>query len=69
MGGLRGGISLALALSLPPSELSGLLATLAFITVILSTLGQGLTLKYVVQHYHKPKVAAEPVSEVVAEKE
>lgn len=68
-GGLRGGISLALALSLPPSELSGLLATLAFITVILSTLGQGLTLKYVVQHYHKPKVAAEPVSEVVAEKE
>ena len=68
-GGLRGGISLALALSLPPSELSGLLATLAFITVILSTLGQGLALKYVVQHYHKPKVAAEPVSEVVAEKE
>lgn len=68
-GGLRGGISLALALSLPPSELSGLLATLAFITVILSTLGQGLTLKYVVQHYHKPKVAAERVSEVVAEKE
>jgi len=52
-GGLRGGISLALALSLPASEFSGLLASLAFITVILSTLGQGLTLKHVVQHYHK----------------
>lgn len=54
-GGLRGGISLALALSLPTSQLSQLLATLAFVSVILSSLLQGLTLKHIVLYYQKPK--------------
>lgn len=49
-GGLRGGISLALALSLPPSEYSPLIATVAFTVVMLSLVVQGLTLEKVIKH-------------------
>jgi CPA1 family monovalent cation:H+ antiporter len=46
-GGLRGGISLALALSLPSSDASKTLIALTFVVVIISSLGQGLTLERV----------------------
>lgn len=42
--GLRGGISVALALSLPPSEHRGLLITATYVAVCFSILVQGLTL-------------------------
>jgi CPA1 family monovalent cation:H+ antiporter len=47
-GGLRGGISVALALSLPPSPYRELILTASFIIVIFSVVIQGLTLNKVV---------------------
>ncbi len=44
-GGLRGGISVALALSLPPSGERDTLLTVTYIVVVFSILVQGLTLK------------------------
>lgn len=43
-GGLRGGISVALALSLPPSEHRGLLVAVTYVVVVFSILVQGLSL-------------------------
>ena len=43
-GGLRGGISVALALSLPASEVRDALVTITYIVVVFSVLVQGLTL-------------------------
>jgi CPA1 family monovalent cation:H+ antiporter len=43
-GGLRGGISIALALSLPPSPERDLILTATYIVVVFSVLVQGLTL-------------------------
>ena len=42
-GGLRGGISIALALSIPASEERDLLVTAAYVVVVFSILVQGLT--------------------------
>jgi len=42
--GLRGGISVALALSLPPGEVRDVLLTVTYIVVVFSVLVQGLTL-------------------------
>jgi CPA1 family monovalent cation:H+ antiporter len=42
-GGLRGGISIALALSLPPSDERNILVTAAYIVVTFSVIVQGLT--------------------------
>lgn len=47
--GLRGGISIALALSLPPSPHRSTLITMTYIVVCFSILVQGLTLQRVVQ--------------------
>lgn len=47
-GGLRGGISVALALSLPPSPYRELILTASFCVVVFSILVQGLTLNKVV---------------------
>jgi len=48
LGGLRGGISVALALSLTQTMQSGLFVTITYIIVIFSILVQGLTIgKYV----------------------
>lgn len=47
-GGLRGGISLALALSLPPSPEASILVAATFIVVALSGAVQGLTLRRVI---------------------
>ncbi len=43
-GGLRGGISVALALSLPPGEHRDILVTVTYVVVVFSILVQGLTL-------------------------
>ena len=50
-GGLRGGLSVALALNLPDSigEGKGLILFLTYIIVLFTILGQGLTLKNIVK--------------------
>jgi CPA1 family monovalent cation:H+ antiporter len=48
-GGLRGGISVALALSLPPSHHRDLVLAMTYIIVIFSILVQGLTIERIVQ--------------------
>ncbi len=50
-GGLRGGISVALVLSLPDSEHKPLLLTVTYIVVIFSIIIQGLTMSRVVRHF------------------
>jgi monovalent cation:H+ antiporter, CPA1 family len=47
--GLRGGISVALALSLPPSDYRALILTVTYVVVCLSIVGQGLTVGGVVR--------------------
>jgi CPA1 family monovalent cation:H+ antiporter len=48
-GGLRGGISVALALSLPAGHEREIVLVVTYIVVIFSILVQGLTLKRVVR--------------------
>ena len=48
-GGLRGGISVALALSLPPSRERAIILAITYVIVVFSILCQGLTLKRLVQ--------------------
>jgi CPA1 family monovalent cation:H+ antiporter len=48
-GGLRGGISVALALSLPPSDLKELILATTYGVVVFSIIVQGLTLEKVVR--------------------
>ena len=48
-GGLRGGISVALALSLPDGEIRDLVVTVTYIVVVFSILVQGLTLAPVIR--------------------
>lgn len=48
-GGLRGGISVALALSLPAGPERDLLLALTYVVVVFSILGQGLTIGHVVR--------------------
>lgn len=71
-GGMRGGISLALALSIAipgQNELAQTLIAITFVTVILSSLGQGLTLKYLVQYYQKHYKNFESDNAIDVEKE
>ncbi len=46
-GGLRGGISVALALSLPPGAMRDAVVTITYMVVVFSILGQGLTINRV----------------------
>jgi len=48
-GGLRGGISVALALSLPPEANRELIVTMTYVVVAFSVLVQGLTVKKLIQ--------------------
>jgi CPA1 family monovalent cation:H+ antiporter len=48
-GGLRGGIAVALALSLPAGAEKDIIITMTYIVVIFSILVQGLTVKYLVR--------------------
>ncbi len=51
-GGLRGGISVALALSLPPGELRDFLLLVTYCIVMFSIIVQGLTIGKLVQRYN-----------------
>ena len=53
-GGLRGGISIALALSLPASEERDFIVAITYVVVVFSILVQGLTIKKVLQP--KPEI-------------
>lgn len=48
-GGLRGGISVAMVLSLPPSPYRDVLITMTYIGVVFSILAQGLTIERLVR--------------------
>jgi CPA1 family monovalent cation:H+ antiporter len=50
-GGLRGGISVAMAISLPAGVERDFIITITYIVVVFSILVQGLTMKYVVARY------------------
>ncbi|MBK1643309.1 sodium:proton antiporter [Thiocapsa imhoffii] len=60
-GGLRGGVSVALALSLPDGEARDLILTVTYIIVVFSVLIQGMTLGPLVRAYAKPP--AQPSAE------
>lgn len=56
-GALRGGISVALALSLPPSPTRDVIVTITYIVVVFSILVQGLTLAPVVRAFgHRAEI-------------
>jgi len=55
-GGLRGGISVALALSIPEGESRDLIIVMTYIVVVFSILVQGLTIKPLIQNALKEKV-------------
>jgi len=59
-GGLRGGISIALALSLPPGEPRDLLLVLTYSVVVFAILVQGLTLERVASRVPKDTEPATP---------
>jgi CPA1 family monovalent cation:H+ antiporter len=48
-GGLRGGLSIAMALSLPNGEMKDLLVTIAYVVVLFSVLVQGATIRRVLR--------------------
>jgi CPA1 family monovalent cation:H+ antiporter len=50
-GGLRGGISVAMAISLPAGVERDIIITMTYIVVVFSILVQGLTMKYAVARY------------------
>ena len=50
--GLKGGISIALALSLPDLEEKAIIVTAAYAVVVFSILIQGLTIEKLISHYH-----------------
>jgi CPA1 family monovalent cation:H+ antiporter len=58
-GGLRGGISIALALSLPLGESKDLLVTATYVVVLFSVLVQGATIARVIRGPQKEALAAE----------
>jgi len=53
--GLRGGISVALALSLPSGEMRDLLLTVTYVVVVFSIVVQGLSLGPLVKRLTAPK--------------
>lgn len=55
-GGVRGGISVALALSLPDNEYKPLILTATYAVVVFSIIVQGLTIKKVVESRVDPKL-------------
>lgn len=57
-GGLRGGISIAMALSLPAVTQRGLILDMTYITVVFSILFQGTTFRHVARMVMKPPSAA-----------
>ncbi len=56
-GGLRGGISVAMALSIPPSDSRSLVLTLTYLVVVFSILVQSLTVGRVIRMNGSPPAA------------
>ncbi len=56
-GGLRGGISIALALTLEPSPYRGALLAVCYAVVVFTILVQGLSMPMLVRRLYRPKVA------------
>jgi CPA1 family monovalent cation:H+ antiporter len=54
-GGLRGGISIALALTLPPGELQALLLTATYVVVVFSVAVQGTTVGLAARRLLRPE--------------
>ena len=52
-GGLRGGISVALALSLPPSGYKNIIVSVTFVIVLFSILVQGLSIGKLIRRLHR----------------
>ena len=61
-GGLRGGISVAMALSLPPGEYRDAIVTITYVVVVFSILVQGLTIGRVIQAATRNHPASPAVS-------
>jgi CPA1 family monovalent cation:H+ antiporter len=59
-GGLRGGISVALALTLQPSDYRGDLLAVCYAVVVFTILVQGLTMPALVRRLYRPKLTAIP---------
>jgi len=59
-GGLRGAISVAMALSLPTNDSRSLLLTLTYFVVVFSILVQGLTVGWVIRKVSGPRTAVQP---------
>ena len=53
--GLRGGISIALALSLPENEIKPIIVTATYAVVVFSILIQGLTIESLIKRFHNEK--------------
>jgi monovalent cation:H+ antiporter, CPA1 family len=64
-GGLRGGISVALALSLPVSPDRNIIISMTYAVVIFSIIVQGLTVGKLTAHFVEEAAAASEVQEVV----
>jgi len=60
-GALRGGISVALALSLPKNNTRDLLLTATYVVVIFSIVVQGLTVGRIIRRFASPKATTIPV--------
>jgi len=61
--GLRGGISLALALSIPAEDFRGPLITVTYAVVIFTMLVQGLSLDWVCRKLYRPRGDAGDIEE------
>jgi CPA1 family monovalent cation:H+ antiporter len=59
-GGLRGGISVALVLTLQPSPYRGTLLAVCYAVVVFTILVQGLTMPALVRKLYRPAVTAGP---------
>lgn len=59
-GGLRGGLSVAMALSLPPSTYRDLILAVTYCVVVFSVLVQGLTISVVTRRSCRTEARAEP---------
>ena len=59
-GGLRGGIAVALALSLPANQYKPTILTITYAVVLFSIIVQGLTIKPLVEHIASKKELEEP---------
>jgi monovalent cation:H+ antiporter, CPA1 family len=57
-GGLRGGISIALALTLPSSDMQKLLVTATYVVVVFSVAIQGTTVGLAARRLFRPESAA-----------